>query len=71
MDKLSYRRSCWKNKRKKLSPMRMMRPHNKPDLLLKVETRVEGGPNQEFLAKHNLGEHRHPMDWFVSLMPLT
>ena len=25
----------------------------------------------EFLNKHGLDEHSHPMDWFNALMPLT
>ena len=50
--------------------MRMMRPHNNPDPLPKAEPRVEGGPNQEFLEKHNLDNHSHHIDWFVSLISL-
>ena len=71
MDKLSYRMSRQKKRGNKLSPARMMRPHNNPDPLPKAEPRVEGGPNQELLVKHNLDEHSHPMDWFVSLTPIT
>ena len=71
MEKLSYRRIRWKKRGKKLSPTRIMRPHNNLGPLSKAEPRVEGGPNQEFLAKHNIDDHRHPMDWFVLLMPIT
>ena len=71
MDKLSYRRSRWKKRDNKLSPTRTIQPHNNSDPLPKEKPRVEGGPNLELLAKHNLGDHSHPMDLFVSLMPIT
>ena len=57
MDKLSYRRIPWKKRGKNLLPTRRMWPHNNPDPLPKAEPRVEGGPNQEFLVKHNLDKH--------------
>ena len=33
--------------------------------------RVKGGPNSDFLRKHGIDEHRHPMDWFNDLLPMT
>ena len=72
MYKLSYQRNCRERSRtRKLSPTRKQRPHYNPDPLPKAEPRVEGGPNEDFLKKHNLDEHSHPMDWFVSLTPIT
>ena len=71
MNKLSYRRSPQDKIVKKLSLTRMMRPLNNPYMLPKADPRVEGVPNQKFLEKHNLDEHSRPMDWFVSLMPIT
>ena len=71
MDKLSYRRGRQKKRWKDIFPTRMMRPHNNPGQLPKAEPIVEGGMNQKFLAKHNLDKHIHPMDWSVSLMPIT
>ena len=71
MEKLSYRRNCRERSARKLSPTRKRRQHYNSDPLPKSEPRVEGGPNGDFIKKHNLDEHSHPMDWFVSLMPLT
>jgi len=36
-----------------------------------IQSHIHGGPNMEFLNKHGLDEHSHPMDWFNALLPMT
>ena len=51
-----------KRTKRKLSPTRQSRPP--------PNQRVQGGPNMDFLAKHNLDEKSHPMDWFNAILPV-
>ena len=35
------------------------------------QPRVRGGANSNFLDKHGLDEHSHPMDWFNAIFPMS
>ena len=55
-----------KSKKRKFTPTKK---GSKPTF--KPKKRTRGGPNSDFLKKHALDEHSHPMDWFNALLPMT
>ena len=50
---------------------RVTLPHRTNAWCLSLSPEQRGGVNSDFLRKHGLDEHSHPMDWFNSLLPMT
>mmetsp|Transcript_34408 Transcript_34408/g.74376 ORF Transcript_34408/g.74376 Transcript_34408/m.74376 type:complete len:121 (-) Transcript_34408:1533-1895(-) len=67
----AQRRTQQRKKKRVGKSLSLMRKNWPGNVQKDKENCVKGGPNMEFLRRHMLDEHSHPMDCFNALMPLT